>query len=345
MSVYSALDGGRLAQALYARGGRVLTGGFFTSAGAPLYINRPSFASVSDLGACLTRPALQEILFDALPEGTVEAGAGVVGIEEESDRVCVSLSDGRRIEGEILIGADGLRSTVRSWLHGEQEPTYSGMTCWRGTFETPGLQERFGHTWAEYWGRGLRFGWFHVGGSTHAFYAFQNTPPSPRDREQAGESHLAALRERFGGFGAPVPEILEALEGRALYRDDISDREPLGPVWGRGRATLIGDAAHPVHPSIGQGGCMGIEDAYELAAQLSLTSGPLQERLRAFESRRSPRTERVFRTSRQVTWLGQAEGRVSSLLRDTIYRMMPTSVADRQFRWLFDYVPGRDFSI
>jgi len=111
----------------------------------------------------------------------------------------------------------------------------------------------------EFRGQGTRFGYFDVGSSRFAFYAFNNTP--------AGGS-LNALRSLFKGYADPVPAIVEALEQQKIYRDDIVGRLPPGTQWGQGQVTLIGDAAHPVQPTLGQGGCMAVEDSFELASLL-----------------------------------------------------------------------------
>jgi 2-polyprenyl-6-methoxyphenol hydroxylase-like FAD-dependent oxidoreductase len=145
-------------------------------------------------------------------------------------------------------------------------------------------------------------------------------------------------------YASPVPEILAALANQTIYRDDIFDRKPLGHEWGKGRVTLIGDAAHPVQPSIGQGGCMAIEDAFELVKRLNgaMVEDSIPLLLRQFEASRSDRVTRVFTTSRQVGKLGQAEGKIACLLRNWIYKLTPTWLADLQFKWLFDYVPNWD---
>jgi 2-polyprenyl-6-methoxyphenol hydroxylase-like FAD-dependent oxidoreductase len=137
-----------------------------------------------------------------------------------------------------------------------------------------------------------------------------------------------------------VPAILEALTNQPIYRNDIYDRVPLGQTWGRGRVTLIGDAAHPVLPNIGQGGCMAIEDAFELAKRLTkIREGEsVPSLLRQFEASRCDRVTRVFTTSRQVGQLGQIENPISCLIRNRLYQLTPTWLANLQFKWLFDYI-------
>ncbi|HEY9853887.1 MAG TPA: FAD-dependent monooxygenase [Leptolyngbyaceae cyanobacterium] len=297
-----------------------------------------------DLGICLSRPKLQQILYEALPEGTVQTGVAFEKFEETDKGITVFFSDGRIAEGDILVGADGLYSKVRANLSGKErleEPVYSGTCCWRGYFNSSNLPLDPQYSWAEFWGVGTRFGYFDVGGGQFSFYAFNNTPAGGNDDAQG--SSLNALRSLFKGYAEPVPAIIESLDIHKIYRDDIVDRPPLGTQWGQGQVTLIGDASHPVQPSIGQGGCMAVEDSFELAKLLSTSTGDgdtIPSLLRQFEASRTRRVTRVFNTSRQIGLLAQANTTIGCFLRNSIYKLTPTWLADLQFKWLFDYQPG-----
>ena len=297
---------------------------------------------------CIIRPDLQRILYDSLPEGMVRNNAAFVGFEETAEEIRVFFEDGRVATGNLLIGADGLYSKVRASLNGREKqepPIYSGTSCWRGIFSKGNLPLDDRYSWGEFWGRGDRFGYFDVGGGRFGFYAFINTEAGGSDRSVGGSKQ--ALRSIFSGYSSPVPAIIESLDEEGIYRDDIFDREPPGKEWGRDRVTLIGDAAHPVQPSIGQGGCMAIEDSFELVKQLVVGGAknsniPLQ--LRQFERSRSDRIEKVFSTSRQVGELGQTDTAIGCFLRNWIYRLTPTWLGDLQFKWLSDYQPTEPLS-
>lgn len=343
LRVYKLLQSGQIYQRFYHSGGKILKGGFFDRQAEPLYINAPQFIGEEDLGVCLLRPELQQILLEALPEGTVRTGVAFEKFEDADNGIRVFFSDGHTVEGDILVGADGLYSKVRARLNGRErleEPVYSGTCCWRGYFDGSGLPLDSQYSWAEFWGQGTRFGYFDVGGGRFAFYAFHNSEAGGNDDALGGS--LNALRSLFKGYADPVPAIIEALEGEKIYRDDIVDRLPLGSQWGQGRVTLIGDAAHPVQPSIGQGGCMAVEDAFELASLLftNYSGGDnVPFLLRQFEASRTQRVTRVFDTSRQVGKLAQADTALGCFLRNWIYKLTPTRLADLQFKWLFDYQP------
>lgn len=341
--VYERLWGGRIRDSLYNQGGKILKGGFFSKNGTLLYLNAPDFIKESDLGVCLGRPELQRLLYDALPEGTVRTNAAFADFIETEDGIRVMFADGREVWGDVLIGADGLYSKVRARLNNQEklEPAiYSGMTCRRGCFDGSHLMLDKPYSWGEFWGRGNRFGYFHVGGSRFGFYAFSNAEAGGNDDAIGGAKK--ALQGMFSSYADPVPTIIDALEEESIYRDDICDREPLGVQWGQGRVTLIGDAAHPVQPNIGQGGCMAIEDSFELVKHLVAAQGNSEDipaQLRQFENSRSQRVKKVFTVSRQVGQLGQTDSPLGCFLRDWLYRLTPTWLGDLQFQWLFDYYP------
>ncbi|MBE9127435.1 MULTISPECIES: FAD-dependent monooxygenase [unclassified Coleofasciculus] len=343
MRVYKLLWDGKIYNRFYEQGGKILKGGFFSKDGTPLYINTPGFVGEDDLGVCLLRPELQQILYESLPAGTVRTGIAFEHFEDTGDGVRVFFNDGSIAEGDILVGADGLYSKVRARLNDREQleqPIYSGMCCWRGYFNRSNLPLDDRYSWGEFWGQGNRFGYFDVGGGRFGFYAFKNTESGGNDDAVGGS--LKVMRSLFSDYADPVPAIIESLDQYNIYRDDILDRQPLSREWGRGQVTLIGDAAHPVQPNLGQGGCMAVEDAFELVKGL-LTNETNYDQvptlLRQFENSRSNRVTRVFNISRQVGNLGQADTAFGCFLRNWIYKLTPTWLADWQFRWLFDYQP------
>jgi 2-polyprenyl-6-methoxyphenol hydroxylase-like FAD-dependent oxidoreductase len=194
------------------------------------------------------------------------------------------------------------------------------------------------YTWSELWGTGSRFGYFDTGAGTCCFYAFSNEPRGGGDVSGARE----ALRSRFSHYAAPVPQILSAFDEGAIYRDDIFDRAPPGPLWGKGPVTLLGDAAHPTQPTLGQGGCMAIEDAFELARLLRRSAREgraVTSALRDYEAQRTPRVARVVTDSRNVARLANTSSPGVAWARNWVYRLTPQRLGDMQFRWLFDYRP------
>ena len=271
----------------------------------------------------LHRARLQQVLLGGLGADRVRLGAEAQGFEASETGVALLLGDGSRIEGAALVGADGLHSRIRTALHGPSEPVYAGYTSWRGVAHL-GSQLPAGHA-AEMWGRGRRFGYVGIGFGEVYWFAVEDAPAGGQDAPgRARES----LLERFGDFAEPVRPLLDATSEEAIVRTDICDRPPL-PAWGSGRVTLLGDAAHPMTPNLGQGGCQAIEDAVVLgeclAAAPDVASG-----LRSYEAKRAPRAAWFMAQSRRVGRVAQARGRLACAARNTVFRLLPGAVLERQ---------------
>jgi 2-polyprenyl-6-methoxyphenol hydroxylase-like FAD-dependent oxidoreductase len=132
--------------------------------------------------------------------------------------------------------------------------------------------------------------------------------------------------ECYRDWVSPIQELIGATHGEIL-RTDTVDRKPL-KSWGMGRVTLLGDAAHPTTPNLGQGACQAIEDAVTLAHCLR-QGDSAQGGLRAYEATRIPRTTGITNQSLLVSILGQLENPLACILRDSIFRMIPTAITLR----------------
>jgi 2-polyprenyl-6-methoxyphenol hydroxylase-like FAD-dependent oxidoreductase len=141
--------------------------------------------------------------------------------------------------------------------------------------------------------------------------------------------------KRFAGWHDPIPAVLESTPEEAILRTDISDRAPVRR-WCDGRVTLLGDAAHPMTPNLGQGGGQAIEDAVVLDLVLSAQQdGAIA--FQDYETRRIGRTAKVVGASRRFGRLGQIENGAARAVRDFALRMTPPSVSLRGLRWLYDF--------
>lgn len=270
------------------------------------------------------RADLQAALLSALPRGTVRLGAELVGFGQDGKGVTARFADGREEAGDLLVGADGIRSAVRARLLGDGEPLFSGLTAWRGISEVgedvapPGVGLNL-------WGRGAEFGLASIGGGRAYWYFSRNAPEgaleSPAGRKREVLEHLR-------GWYGPAREAVEATGESKILRTDLYDREP-AKRWGEGRVTLLGDAAHPMTPHLGQGACQAIEDAVVLADGLrgveSVATG-----LRSYEDRRIGRTGDIVRRSRRVGQVMQVESPLLCWLRDALVGITPASVRLRQ---------------
>jgi 2-polyprenyl-6-methoxyphenol hydroxylase-like FAD-dependent oxidoreductase len=234
------------------------------------------------------------LLHDAFG-GEVTPGAKLVDFAEDSDGVTAQFEGGREERGDVLIGADGLRSVVRSKLLGAVEPDYAGYVQWQTLIEGgedlfPAGIERIT------FGPGARAVMHRVSGG-RLFWACVIYGPAERGGKAPGRKQR--LLEMFSSWPDPIPAAVEATPEEQIVGLPIYDRKPV-TGWGRGRVTLLGDAAHPMTTNTSQGGNLAIEDGYVLARTLGNGAAP-QAALRAYEQRRIARTTPLVNNSRWIS--------------------------------------------
>jgi 2-polyprenyl-6-methoxyphenol hydroxylase-like FAD-dependent oxidoreductase len=309
----AALDRIGLLESLRALGVEGQTGAFRTPSGETLLAMKAATTDTASgrIILLLHRAELLDVLHRAAGLEDVRLGARCIGLEQVAAAVTARFEDGGEARGDLLVGADGLRSTVRSALFGPVPPRYGGYTAWRAL-------TRFDHarlTPGETWGRGRRFGQWGMTAGRVYWYATESAPEGQGDPTEGRKQGLLNL---FRGWHEPVEELIEATDEQAILRNDVYDRPALRR-WSVGRATLLGDAAHPMTPDMGQGACQAIEDAVVLADCLSRCA-EVAEALRSYESRRIPRTRRVVRESRQAGMIAQWSNPVMCRFREAMLR-------------------------
>jgi len=276
------------------------------------------------------RGTLQRLLIETLGGDAVETGREAAGYEEHAQGVSLRFRDGSRVDGALLIGADGLHSTVRARMLGDGEPPYSGYTCWRGVTEgEPALEEN-----TETWGRGRRFGTVPIERGRVYWFATLNTPAGGRDEPGRVRSRL---QEIFAGWHPPVADVLAATPEEAILRNDILHRLPASR-WVEGRTALLGDAAHLMTPNLGQGACQAIEDAVILADCLTRDADPAA--LLQYQARRKARVDAVVLAALRLGRLAQMESAPARWLRDRLLTLTPASVTRRQLVRSIRWAPG-----
>lgn len=255
----------------------------------------------------IDRPVLQDIFLEKV--GTkVTKGTEVMGCKQVGERVQVQLSTGETVEGDMLIGSDGIKSRVRDLFDpSRREPTWSGYTCVAGmAYCVPQDIKEVGYkVWV---GSRKYFVSVDVGGGRIQWYAFLNIPPGGLS-EAAKANTLSFVGDEFSDWASDVQFLLDNSPRDEVEQRDLFDRPP-DLKWANGRVCLLGDAAHPMMPNLGQGGGMAIEDALVLSQEIAkLNDAPgadpngvpcrnLPSALRSYESNRVLRAAAVQGLSR-----------------------------------------------
>jgi salicylate hydroxylase len=272
--------------------------------------SRVPFRGVSELkyGApYLTahRADLQRILHRAVPDSVVHLGRNCVGAETRGRVAVARFADGREVEADAVIGADGIRSAIRAQLFGADNPRFTEMMAWRCMIPMEKVPTRVGPGLSVGLPHGEYFGWIGPNGHVICY---------PIGDGSVLNMFVGHVTDQWVEESWSVPssqqELLDAHEGwnealldmfrnvQHVYKWGIHDRDPI-PEWTNGRVTLLGDAAHPTMPTLAQGGNMAIEDGYVLGRNLDRNRDNIHAGLKAYVDERQPRTARVTLQSRQ----------------------------------------------
>jgi salicylate hydroxylase len=275
------------------------------------------------------RADLVGLLAETLPDGVVRTGHRVVSVDQDPDSATIRFADGSSFSADVVIGADGIHSVLRSQVTEPTAPTSSGSIAYRGLVPTE-LIPWWPKDTAQLWmGEGKHFLTYPVRSGVLLNYVGFVPHAGTLKESWSAVGDPDALRADFVGWDEPVERLL-ALVDRTFWWG-LYDREPL-ERWSAGRVTLLGDAAHAMLPHLGQGANQAIEDGVTLAALLEgAESHDVEGALLRYESIRRERTAAV-----------QSGARDNGRRYDSDYRSLEERdaeiVASRAFRhWIYDY--------
>jgi salicylate hydroxylase len=290
----------------------------------------PAFSPDGGVGYNVHRADFLNLLFAALPKGTVNLGHRCIRLKEDADRVHLSFANGASAEADVVIGADGIRSVVQREIGLESRPTSEGIMAYRGLIPAERL------AWANelknpalWLGSGRSFLLYPVAsGRLINMVAFVPTDTESEESWSA-PGDLKALAAEYAGWDKPVADTISSLE--ETFRWGIYDRAPL-PFWSTARVTLMGDAAHPMVPHVGQGAGQSIEDGITLAVLLEgCTAGNVADHLKVYESLRLARTSRVQALARAAGKLYRSEHENASEKAERLREWMA------QGKWVYEH--------
>lgn len=325
----AALDRIGLGDAVRAAGGSVTAGSMRWHDGRWLRHPDPDRMThaLGEPLVVLRRSDLMAALAGALAPGTIEFGVAVTRIAGETDTVEVGCSDGRTRAASALVGGDGTRSVVARWINGPLRDRYAGYTAWRGIAGIGMNAELAGETL----GPGAELGHVPLGPDSTYWFATERVA----EGQQNAGGELKYLQDRFSSWPDPIPALMAATDPENLIRTDLYDRES-ARLWCRGSAVIVGDAAHPMRPHLGQGGCQGIEDAVVLA-DLVGDGSDVAGAFALFSDVRMRRVHPIVRESKRIgqvlnlrpDWLSSAAARASAWVPESVLIRHLATIASR----------------
>lgn len=301
--------------------------GYAEKFGAPYYhVHRADLLSLLT-GAVEAEPAID-----------LRLNSQVTGLAQDDTSVTVDLGDGGRLRGEVLIGADGIRSAVRTALYGPDSPQFTGNVAFRATIPVDrlpaGLIEPMGYSFQ---GPRHHFVIYLLKGGTLVNCVAVCEQDDWRIESWTEPGDLDEFRAEFAGWHETIQTLIDNVDH--CYKWALYDRDPL-PQWSRGRVSLLGDAAHPMLPYMAQGACMAVEDGYVLARCLTREDDPAAA-LAAYEDIRRPRCSEVQLSARARAKVLHMADEEAVEARNAAYATLSDPFAQSMDR-LYAYDPVED---
>lgn len=270
---------------------------YFRHDGAPIAPVQVTDSSGWNATFGMHRADLVTLLADALPEGVVKSGHRCIAFTQGSETARVSFANGTSAEADVVIASDGIHSELRPFVFPPSRPVFSGSVAYRGLVPHESIADWPTDRWQMWLGTGKHFLAFPVRAGTIINYVGFVPADEEMQESWSAPGDPDVLRREFAGWDPRIEALLRQV--RATFRWALYDREPL-PTWTNGRLTLLGDAAHPMLPHLGQGANQSIEDGIALAtilARANRSTAPAA--LLAYEGLRRERVAQVQRGARE----------------------------------------------
>jgi salicylate hydroxylase len=296
-------------------------------------------ASFGTTGATVHRADLLDVLAGALPAGLVTLGKRCTAVRPGGDLAVARFADGSEVEADVIVGADGIHSPVRASLFGPDAPRFTGKICYRSVIPTGAVRGPRPSTEGAQWlGPHGTIVLYPLRGEELINVVCHYDDASYRHESWIAECSREEVLERYAGWHESLLRLFAA--SQTWYKWALYDRDPI-PQWTRGRVTVLGDAAHPMLPYLGQGACQAIEDGAVLATALSAEASDPVTGLARYERTRRPRASRVVLAARERGLSNHLTSRWATWRRDLLIawrrRVNRRDPEGRGAAWLADY--------
>jgi salicylate hydroxylase len=289
------------------------------------------------------RADLLGVLSGALKSTDIRVGKRCISVEQRDRGIGARFADGSEVDADIIVGADGIHSAVRTSVFGADAPRFTGCICWRGMAPAsaipPGINIHDGALWMGPHGHVVHYP---VRRGELLNIVAHSDSDAWTEESWTRECDVSEPMSTYAGWNPELTRLYPCSE--RWYKWALYDREPL-ERWSRGRATLLGDSAHAMLPYLGQGAAMAIEDAYALAAMIARQPDDLDGALVAYERIRAPRAKAAVLGSRARAKENHLPSRFAQIKRDLKFALRERFGRDTtafQVGWLYEYDIGRE---
>ena len=265
----------------------------------------------------LLRQHLQRELLNAIPASQIQFNKQCVKIEHQTGKVTVHFSDGTSEAADAAIFADGIHSLARKSVFNIPPLNYAGRTSWRGVAEFSSTVFSK-NTNLEIFGNGRRIGIFPLPNNLAYWYAAVNMT---KEESTQQKRTIECVSSHFKDWAEPVPTLFKNTSEERLILTNINYTTHIHHLV-TDNIALLGDAAHPMTPDLGQGACQAIEDAYIMAECLSATQS-IESGLKRYETIRLPRVRSIAKNSYRMGKLRQMGNPVGTGFRNSLFRFLP----------------------
>jgi salicylate hydroxylase len=283
----------------------------------------------------LHRADLHDALRSALGDQHITLGARCMSVEQHGSEVTMGFADGRHATGDLLIGADGIHSVVRQHVAGPDQPIWSNLIAWRGL-----APEAVGHEvglevrhHAFYGPDTMLIAYYVSSGRLVNWVGFTRSDDDWREESWSSRGERNEVLGLFAGWNSQVRALISGTE--QVFKWALFDRLPL-ETWTRGRVTLLGDAAHPMLPFVGQGAAQSIEDGYVLGRCLAADQNDPERAINRYAALRRERAAEVQAASRAAGRMMGLSDPAEVAARNARMRDDPAGHVS-SFDWLWGY--------
>lgn len=270
------------------------------------------------------RADLQKILAHEIGFDNIRLSKRLSSIVRK-EQFILSFEDDTKISTDIIIGADGIKSTVRQQLFHTGKIRDTKQICWRGICSSE-MKGKYHHEAYEAWGKGKRFGFVRINAEQIYWYAVANS--------SLVHSEEATLTDLFAEFHTDIRHLIHQTPGTSVYQSSIIDLKPLSQ-WVLDDVCLLGDAAHATTPNMGQGACQAIEDAYVLG-ELFGKGLPMKDAFIQYQRMRIKKAHAIVNNSWTLGKIAHLENSIGVKFRNTLLKIAPASANYKQLDNIFN---------